>query len=180
MARVRSPPPASRRHGCRGKGCVAEFSPFPGRGDGGGRNVADRCSPEAWHITSYRQEVVEKIFRGGVGVRQTALGPPSTDQPSRQNRLRQGGRKTRPKRAKTGKTTDEEGSWSFQTCGPPTHDESTGPRKTKSFKRPLQPKITENQRKHRLRFCKMVKNWTEEDFKRVVWSDESPLKFCTP
>ena len=50
----------------------------------------------------------------------------------------------------------------------------------KSFKRPLQPKITEKQCKHRLRFCKMVKNWTEEDLKRVVWSDETPFEVLHP
>ena len=46
----------------------------------------------------------------------------------------------------------------------------------KSYKRPRQPKITEKQRKDRIRYCKMVKNWTVNNFKQVIWSDESPFE----
>lgn len=41
------------------------------------------------------------------------------------------------------------------------------------YKRPRQPKITEKQRRCRLQFCKKVKGWTFNEFKNVIWSDES-------
>ena len=42
-----------------------------------------------------------------------------------------------------------------------------------AYRRPQQPKISEKQRKKRFKFCQNLKNWTVEDFKRVIWSDES-------
>ena len=50
----------------------------------------------------------------------------------------------------------------------------------KAYKRPLKPKISEKQRKARLEFCKMRKNWTADDFKSVIWSDESSFEVMHP
>ena len=41
------------------------------------------------------------------------------------------------------------------------------------YRRPRQPNITEKQRSCRLQFCKKVKGWSFEEFKNVIWSDES-------
>ena len=43
------------------------------------------------------------------------------------------------------------------------------------------PKITKAQEIKRLRFCKERKNWTSEDWKDVIFSDESPYElYATP
>lgn len=38
------------------------------------------------------------------------------------------------------------------------------------------PKLTPSQLQKRLDFCNHVKNWTHEEWKRVMWSDESTIK----
>ena len=45
-----------------------------------------------------------------------------------------------------------------------------------SFKMVKRPKLTPKQRKDRLKFAKEHKNWTENDWKRVLLSDESPFE----
>ena len=50
----------------------------------------------------------------------------------------------------------------------------------KSFKRPLNPKLSEKQRKARLPSCKMVKDWAVDNFKKVIWSDESLFEVIHP
>lgn len=46
----------------------------------------------------------------------------------------------------------------------------------RAFKLQKRPKLTEKQRMHRLKFAKDHKKWTENDWKRVMWSDESPFE----
>ena len=43
----------------------------------------------------------------------------------------------------------------------------------RSYKRSKQPKMTRKQKLARLEFCKRVKNWGFDEFKNVIWSDES-------
>ena len=50
----------------------------------------------------------------------------------------------------------------------------------KSFKRPLKPNLSEKQHRARLQFYKMLKDWTVDDFKRVIWSDESLFEVMHP
>ena len=50
----------------------------------------------------------------------------------------------------------------------------------KSFKRPLQPKISEKQRESRLRFSNMVKDWPKEDFEKVIWRNECFFELIHP
>ncbi|XP_075161213.1 uncharacterized protein LOC142234030 [Haematobia irritans] len=38
-----------------------------------------------------------------------------------------------------------------------------------------QPALSDKNIKSRLKFCKSHKNWTEEDWKRVIWSDETKI-----
>ena len=47
--------------------------------------------------------------------------------------------------------------------------------KAKAYKRPKQPKLTESQKKKRLNFCLEKKNWAIEEWKTIIWSDESPF-----
>ena len=47
---------------------------------------------------------------------------------------------------------------------------------TKPYKRQRQPKLTEKQRENRLKFCKARQNWTTEEWKRVIFSDECPFE----
>ena len=51
---------------------------------------------------------------------------------------------------------------------------ATAYRSTKS------PILTEKQRENRLNFCKEKKNWTEEDWKRALWTDEMPFEIFHP
>ena len=44
----------------------------------------------------------------------------------------------------------------------------------KAFKRRKIPKLTEEHVKKRLLFCKERLNWTIDDWKKVIWNDESP------
>ena len=44
----------------------------------------------------------------------------------------------------------------------------------RSFKRCKIPKLTEEHVRKRLRFCRERLNWTVEDWKKIIWSDESP------
>ena len=44
----------------------------------------------------------------------------------------------------------------------------------KAFKRRKIPKLTEEHVKKRLLFCKERLNWTIDDWKKVIWRDESP------
>jgi transposase len=44
------------------------------------------------------------------------------------------------------------------------------------FKPQIQPKLTEKQIQDRIYFCKERKNWTINDWKRVIFSDESPFE----
>ncbi|KAF0299338.1 hypothetical protein FJT64_027888 [Amphibalanus amphitrite] len=43
----------------------------------------------------------------------------------------------------------------------------------RSYKRSKQPKMTRKQKLARLEFCERVKNWGFDEFKNVIWSDES-------
>ena len=44
----------------------------------------------------------------------------------------------------------------------------------KAFKRPKIPKLTKEHVQKRLNFCRERLNWTVDDWKKVIWSDESP------
>ena len=46
----------------------------------------------------------------------------------------------------------------------------------KAYKIRVRPKLTEKQKAHRLRFCQERKEWTVDDWKRVLFSDESPFQ----
>ena len=50
----------------------------------------------------------------------------------------------------------------------------------KPFHRRKMPKLTEKHVKDRLSFCKKVKNWTMDQWKQVVFSDESPFELYHP
>ena len=50
----------------------------------------------------------------------------------------------------------------------------------KPYKLSKRPKLTEKQRNYRLKFAKERKNWTEEDWQNVMWSDESPFELFHP
>ena len=51
----------------------------------------------------------------------------------------------------------------------------------KSYKRPKMPKLTQRMKENRLKFAVSHKEWTLEDWKRVLWSDEAPFQlFSTP
>lgn len=52
--------------------------------------------------------------------------------------------------------------------------------KTFPYKPSKRPKLTEEQKKRRLNFAKEHKTWTEEDWKRVLWSDESCFELFNP
>lgn len=49
-----------------------------------------------------------------------------------------------------------------------------------AYKRPKVPKLTEKQRENRLKFCIERQNWDVEEWKRVLWSDESPFELFHP
>lgn len=44
------------------------------------------------------------------------------------------------------------------------------------YKPQIQPKLTKQQMKNRLKFCLERKNWTFDDWKKVMFSDESPFE----
>ena len=48
------------------------------------------------------------------------------------------------------------------------------------FKLRRVPKLTEKQRVHRLKFAREHLDWLEEDWRKVVWSDESPFELFHP
>ena len=48
------------------------------------------------------------------------------------------------------------------------------------YKPSKRPKLTEEQKKRRLNFAKEHQTWTEEDWKRVLWSDESCFELFNP
>ena len=50
----------------------------------------------------------------------------------------------------------------------------------KSFKRQRQPLLTEKQKNARLNFCKQRVNWTVEDWRKILFSDESPFEIHHP
>ena len=51
----------------------------------------------------------------------------------------------------------------------------------RAFKRPQIPRITERIKGNRLLFARNHKDWTVEDWRKVLWSDESPFElFSTP
>ena len=50
----------------------------------------------------------------------------------------------------------------------------------KAYHRRKIPKLEEKHIKDRLTFCKMVKNWKLDDWKQVVFSDESPYELFPP
>ena len=50
----------------------------------------------------------------------------------------------------------------------------------KPYKPSKRPKLTKKQQNHRLEFAKERKNWTEKDWQRVLWSDESPFELFHP
>ena len=47
--------------------------------------------------------------------------------------------------------------------------------KFKSVKESVKPGLTETMKKARLEFCKAHENWTLEDWKRVIWTDETSI-----
>ena len=49
-----------------------------------------------------------------------------------------------------------------------------------SFKRPVIPKINEKQAKKRLQFAKERQNWTYEDWKKIIFTDECPVYLSVP
>ena len=49
-----------------------------------------------------------------------------------------------------------------------------------AYKRPKIPKLTEKQRENRLKFCIERENWDLDEWKRVLWSDESPYELFHP
>lgn len=53
------------------------------------------------------------------------------------------------------------------------HRFMTETKQFKSYKRQKQPKISEKQKVARLAFCKSKKKWSFNEFKHVIWSDES-------
>ena len=48
----------------------------------------------------------------------------------------------------------------------------------KPFKPQLQPKLTEKQKNVRLSFCRERKKWSVHDWRKVLFSDESPFELC--
>ena len=48
------------------------------------------------------------------------------------------------------------------------------------FKLKRTPKLTEKQRAHRLKFAREHLHWSEEEWRKVVWSDESPFELFHP
>ena len=51
----------------------------------------------------------------------------------------------------------------------------------KSSKRPVKPRLTDKQKANRVSFCKERKYWTVDDWRRILFSDESPFEiFHTP
>ena len=46
----------------------------------------------------------------------------------------------------------------------------------KPFKPQLQPKLTEKQKNVRLSFCRERKKWSVHDWRKVLFSDESPFE----
>ena len=52
--------------------------------------------------------------------------------------------------------------------------------KVHPYKRPKTPKLTEFHKKNRLTFCMDKVNWTVDDWKRILWSDESPYELFHP
>ena len=52
--------------------------------------------------------------------------------------------------------------------------------KLKPIKPRLQPKLTEPQKKRRLEFAMARRNWTVKDWRRVLFSDESPFELYHP
>ena len=46
----------------------------------------------------------------------------------------------------------------------------------KSFKRPKRPRLTDKMKMTRMTFAQTRKEWTIEDWKKVMWSDESPFQ----
>ena len=49
-----------------------------------------------------------------------------------------------------------------------------------AYKRPKIPKLIEKQRENRLKFCIERENWDLDEWKRVLWSDESPYELFHP
>ena len=52
--------------------------------------------------------------------------------------------------------------------------------KVRPYKPQVQPKLAEKQRTARLKFCNKRKNWTIENWQRVLFSDESPFELFHP
>ena len=50
----------------------------------------------------------------------------------------------------------------------------------KPYKRPSQPKLSEKQKEQRLQYCLSHKFWDEQDWKRVLFSDESSFELFHP
>ena len=48
------------------------------------------------------------------------------------------------------------------------------------YKPQVQPRLTDQQKKNRLLFCKERRHWTAADWKRVLFSDESPFELFHP
>ena len=49
------------------------------------------------------------------------------------------------------------------------------------FKMPRRPRLTMKMKENRINFAQKHKDWTVEDWERVLWSDESPFElFSTP
>ena len=52
--------------------------------------------------------------------------------------------------------------------------------KLKPYKPRIQPRLTENQRIARLKFCQERKEWSVNEWQRVIFSDESPFELFHP
>ena len=56
------------------------------------------------------------------------------------------------------------------------HRHLTSVVKANPYKRAKQPKLSEFQIANRLKFCQEKKNWSVEDWRNILWSDESPFQ----
>ena len=48
--------------------------------------------------------------------------------------------------------------------------------RAKAFKSPKQPRLTQNQKEKRLNFCRKYNKWTVDDWRAILWTDESPFE----
>ena len=48
--------------------------------------------------------------------------------------------------------------------------------RAKAFKRPKQPRLTQNQKEKKLNFCRKYSKWTVDDWRAILWTDVSPFE----